>query len=248
MALRGILDGHTVAGVRDPAALPRMLAYEEPFEAAIVDLRYVQSTATGLTALATLREPPPGTKTIISTTDEEENRLLYLLAAFQFFEPRALLAKRADAFVTRAVVEAVGRGDPSPTPDADPFRPAAAARPARAQPDRTRHLAGACPLRQAPPDRERGARAPADAGRLHRGEGRRHRRRGRSFPPAGPRDRACGGSGRAGRGARRQPDPGHPFRAHPRAVLRRRGGGRAPRGVMAVALNRMRVHLVSSEQ
>jgi hypothetical protein len=59
MALRGILDGHTVAGVRDPAALPRMLAYEEPFEAAIVDLRYVQSAATGLTALATLRSSLP---------------------------------------------------------------------------------------------------------------------------------------------------------------------------------------------
>ena len=129
MALRGILDGHTVAGVRDPAALPRMLAYEEPFEAAIVDLRYVQTAATGLTALATLRQLSPGTKTIISTTDEEENRLLYLLAAFQFFEPKALLAKRADAFVTRAVVEAVGRGDPSPSPDADPFRRAAALRP-----------------------------------------------------------------------------------------------------------------------
>ena len=129
MALRGILDGHTVAGVRDPAALPRMLAYEEPFDQAIVDLRYVQSAATGLTALATLRQLSPGTKTIISTTDEEENRLLYLLAAFQFFEPKALLAKRADAFVTRAVVEAVGRGDPSPSPDADPFRRAAATRP-----------------------------------------------------------------------------------------------------------------------
>jgi DNA-binding NarL/FixJ family response regulator len=129
MALRGILDGHTVAGVRDPAALPRMLAYEEPFDQAIVDLRYVQSAATGLTALATLRQLSPGTKTIISTTDEEENRLLYLLAAFQFFEPRALLAKRADAFVTRAVVEAIGRGEPSPSPDADPFRRAAAMRP-----------------------------------------------------------------------------------------------------------------------
>src|SRR5215471_18937203 len=67
MALRGILDGHTVTGVRDPAVLPRMLAYEEPFEAAVVDLRYVQSTATGLTALATLRRLSPGTKTIIST-------------------------------------------------------------------------------------------------------------------------------------------------------------------------------------
>jgi DNA-binding NarL/FixJ family response regulator len=129
MALRGILDGHTVTGVRDPAALPRMLAYEEPFEEAIVDLRYAQSAATGLTALATLRELAPHTRTIISTTDEEENRLLYLLAAFQFFEPKALLAKRADAFVTRAVVEAVGRGDPSPSPGADPFRKAAAMRP-----------------------------------------------------------------------------------------------------------------------
>jgi hypothetical protein len=47
----------------------------------------------------------------------------------QFFEPKALLDKRADAFVTRAVVEAIGRGDPSPSPDADPFRKAAAMRP-----------------------------------------------------------------------------------------------------------------------
>src|SRR5207249_3960911 len=104
-AERGRRQGGRAAGrgpAGDRAALPRMLAYEEPFEAAIVDLRYVQSAATGLTALATLRELSPGTRTIISTTDEEENRLLYLLAAFQFFEPRALLAKRADAFVTRA--------------------------------------------------------------------------------------------------------------------------------------------------
>ena len=129
MALRGILEGHTVTGVRDPVALPRMLAHEKPFDQAIVDLRYAQSAATGLTALATLRRLAPGTKTIISTSDEEENRLLYLLAAFQFFEPKAMLAKRADAFVTRAVVEAIGRGDPSPSPDADPFRQAAAMRP-----------------------------------------------------------------------------------------------------------------------
>jgi DNA-binding NarL/FixJ family response regulator len=129
MALRGILGEHTVSGVRDPLALPRMLAHEAPFDQAIVDLRYPQSAATGLTALATLRDLSPGTRTIISTTDEEENRLLYLLAAFQFFDPKALLAKRADAFVTRAVVEAIGRGEPSPSPDADPFRKAAAMRP-----------------------------------------------------------------------------------------------------------------------
>jgi DNA-binding NarL/FixJ family response regulator len=128
-ALRGMLEGHTVTGVRDPAALPRMLAHEEPFDEAIVDLRYAQSTSTGLTALATLQRVAPETRTIISTTEEEENRLLYLLAAFQFFAPKALLAKRADAFVTRAVIEAIGRGEPSPSPDADPFRKAATMRP-----------------------------------------------------------------------------------------------------------------------
>jgi len=128
-AMRAILDRHEVTGVRDPAALPRMLANEEPFDLAIVDLRFPLSATTGLTALATLREKSPGTRTIVATTDEEENRLLYLLAAFQFFEPRALLPKSADDFTTRAVVEAVGRGAPAPNADADPFRSAAAMRP-----------------------------------------------------------------------------------------------------------------------
>jgi DNA-binding NarL/FixJ family response regulator len=129
IAVRGILEGHTVSGVRSPADLPRILDREPPFDQAIVDLRFAQSTATGLSALAILRRLSPKTKTIITTTEEEENRLLYLLAAFQFFEPNALLGKRADAFVTRAVVEAIGRGEPSPSPAADPFRRAAAMRP-----------------------------------------------------------------------------------------------------------------------
>jgi DNA-binding NarL/FixJ family response regulator len=125
IALRDILEGHTVTGVRDPAALPKVLELEEPFDQAIVDLRFPQSASTGLTALAWLRKLSPATKTIITTTDEEENRLLYLLAAFQFFDPKALLAKRASDYVTRAVVEAIGRGEPAPNPDADPFRNAA---------------------------------------------------------------------------------------------------------------------------
>jgi DNA-binding NarL/FixJ family response regulator len=129
IAIRAVLEGHTVTGVRTPVDLPRMLAGEKPFDEAIVDLRFAQSAATGLTALAWLRKLSPHTKTIITTTEEEENRLLYLLAAFQFFEPKALLGKRADAFVTRAVVEAIGRGDPSPNAAADPFRRAAAMRP-----------------------------------------------------------------------------------------------------------------------
>ena len=240
MALRGILDGHTVTGVRDPVALPRMLAYEEPFDQAIVDLRYVQSTATGLTALATLRQLAPGTKTIISTTDEEENRLLYLLAAFQFFEPKALLAKRADAFVTRAVVEAIGRGDPSPSPDADPFRKAAAMRPPLldqlvhsrtelsiwqelARFDKRQDIANAAHVHPRTLDVFTAAKGTA----IERGH--------RPLPPASPGARA-GGRRRAGRGARRQLDPGHSLRAHPRAVLRRRGGGPAARRVLAGAL------------
>jgi DNA-binding NarL/FixJ family response regulator len=125
ISLRSILEGHTVTGVRDPVALPKVLTHEKPFDEAIVDLRYAQSAATGLTALAALRKLSPRTRTIINTTEEEENRLLYLLAAFQFFEPKAMLAKRADVFVTRAVIEAVGRGQPSPNADADPFRRAA---------------------------------------------------------------------------------------------------------------------------
>jgi DNA-binding NarL/FixJ family response regulator len=131
IALRGILaeGGHTVTGARDPRALPRLLSGEEPFDEAIVDLRYAQSTATGLTALAILRERSPGTKTVIGTTDEEDNRLLYLMAAFQFFSPGALLAKRFDARLTRAIVEAVGRGEPAPGGAAAPFQKAASLTP-----------------------------------------------------------------------------------------------------------------------
>lgn len=131
IALRRILEGHTVTGVRDPAALPGVLAHEKPFDEAIVDLRFPRSASTGLTALAKLRDLAPGTSTIITTTDEEENRLLYLLAAFQFFKPKALLAKSADGFdfVTRAVIEAIGRGEPAPNAEANPFRNAVAMRP-----------------------------------------------------------------------------------------------------------------------
>ena len=227
--------------MRDPLALPRMLAHEAPFDEAIVDLRYAQSTATGLTALATLRALSPGTKTIISTTDEEENRLLYLLAAFRFFDPKALLAKRADAFVTRAVVEAVGRGNPSPSPDADPFRRAAAMRPPLldqlvhnrtelgiwqelARFDKRLQIANAAHVHPRTLDAFTAAKGAAiDTVAAY------FPRPGRGAGPdvQGP-----------GRGARGQPDPGHPLRPDPRAVLRRRGGGRAARGVMAIAVSR----------
>lgn len=128
IALRDILEGHTVSGVRGPDMLPKVLAEEGPFDQAIVDLRFLGSVSTGLTALARLRELSPATRAIVTTT-EEENRLLYLLAAFRFFAPKALLTKQAGHFLTRAIVEAVGRGEPAPNTDANPFRDAAAMRP-----------------------------------------------------------------------------------------------------------------------
>ena len=205
-----------------------MLADQAPFDEAIVDLRYAQSTATGLTALAMLRQLSPDTKTIISTTDEEENRLLNLLAAFRFFDPKALLAKRADAFVTRAVVEAVGRGE-LPQPDADPFRRAAAMRPPLldqpvhnrtelgiwqelARFDKRLQIANAAHVHPRTLDAFTAAKGAAiDAVAAH------FPRPGRGAePPDGP------GRDGADRGARGQPDPGHPLRPDPRAVLRRR--------------------------
>jgi DNA-binding NarL/FixJ family response regulator len=129
MGLRGVLKEHTVSDARDPGLVPRALADKGPFDQAIVDLRFSQSASTGLNALATLREKSPATKTIVTTTDDEENRLLYLLAAFQFYQPEALLPKRTGDRGTRAIVDAVGRGETAPNADADPYRAAARLRP-----------------------------------------------------------------------------------------------------------------------
>ena len=144
--------------------------------------------ATGLTALATLRELAPGTKTIISTTDEGENRSLYLL------RPSSSSSRRRcwPSARTRSLPGPWSRPSGAATPP--PARAPTVCRAAVIRPpllDQLVHnrtelaLAGARPFRQAPGNRQRRARPPADARCLHRGEGRRHRRGYRSFLPAG---------------------------------------------------------------
>ena len=58
-----------------------------------------------------LHDLSPDTKIVIESTDEERNRLLFLLASFVFFEPLALLSKASPAEAMRALIDAVDRGE-----------------------------------------------------------------------------------------------------------------------------------------
>src|SRR5215469_1547942 len=89
-ALQG--TAHVVLGVRDPRSLPQMLAEEDPFDLAMVDMLFRGCPMSGLGAMRILRDSSPGTKVIVRSADEE-NRLLHLLAAFSFFEPLAFESK-----------------------------------------------------------------------------------------------------------------------------------------------------------
>ena len=92
LALAQVIQGtpHTLVGVRDPRSLPEALAEAEggePFDLALVDINFGPGVPTGLTAMRILQELSPETKIVIESTDEERNRLLFLLASFAFFEP-----------------------------------------------------------------------------------------------------------------------------------------------------------------
>jgi len=69
-----------------------MLAEEDPFDLAMVDMLFRGCPMSGLGAMRILRDSSPGTKVIVRSADEE-NRLLHLLAAFSFFEPLAFESK-----------------------------------------------------------------------------------------------------------------------------------------------------------
>lgn len=84
--------GHAVVGARDPGALPGLLAEEAHFDVAMVDMVFRDCAMTGLGALRILQDRSPGTKLIVRSGDEE-NRLLYLIAAFSFFGPLAMQSK-----------------------------------------------------------------------------------------------------------------------------------------------------------
>ncbi|WLQ45609.1 response regulator (plasmid) [Streptomyces laculatispora] len=111
--------GHMVVGARDPAALRVLLEQDTDFQLAFVDLHYGRSaTESGLAALEALDQH--SIPSVVFSADGEQNRLLFLLAAFEFFpETSTFLSKHAGDQTINSIVEAIGRGD---TPNAGPSR------------------------------------------------------------------------------------------------------------------------------
>jgi DNA-binding NarL/FixJ family response regulator len=102
---------HTLVGVRDPRSLPAALSQGTRFDLALVDISFGPGVPTGLTAMRIVRELSPDTKIVIESTDEERNRLLFLLASFLFFEPLALMSKASTTEEMRSLIDAVARGE-----------------------------------------------------------------------------------------------------------------------------------------
>jgi DNA-binding NarL/FixJ family response regulator len=120
---------HTLVGVRDPRSLPDALSAGPRFDLALVDINFGPGCPTGLTAMRILHDLSPETKIVIESTDEERNRLLFLLASFAFFEPLALMSKASTSEEMRALIDAVAQGNlagpgfAGPADAADPGRP-----------------------------------------------------------------------------------------------------------------------------
>jgi CheY-like chemotaxis protein len=119
------LDGtpHEVTAVLSPEALPGVLG-EQGFDLALVDMDfyYADSRQTGLTALRHLTEH--AVRAIIYSLDSEDNRLLFLFAAFQFYDPLTLLSKGEGSQKIRHLIDLVDQGTHlGPDPGTDRYRP-----------------------------------------------------------------------------------------------------------------------------
>ncbi|MFE9181670.1 hypothetical protein ACFYN5_36285 [Streptomyces sp. NPDC007126] len=116
--------GHDVVGVRSPEQLGALLAADRDFQLAFVDLDYQkESRRSGLAALEECGKA--GVPAAIITSDGEQNRLLHLLAAFEFYpETLTMLSKNNDAEKDwRDIASAVAYGH-HPNPKASQrFRP-----------------------------------------------------------------------------------------------------------------------------
>ncbi len=102
---------HVVTGARDPIQLREVIADEEPFDLALVDMIFADCPQTGLGALRTLREISPVTVCVVRCADNEENRLLHLLAAFSFFTPLALMPRSENPAAIKPLLDALQRGE-----------------------------------------------------------------------------------------------------------------------------------------
>ncbi|MEU6071365.1 hypothetical protein ABZ864_44745 [Streptomyces sp. NPDC047082] len=96
--------------VDDPENLEQVLA-GGTVDLAFVDLHYGRGKATGLTAQHLIAKSSPVTKTVVFSNEQEDNRVLLLLASFHFFQPFAMLPKSASDSAIRAVVEAARSGE-----------------------------------------------------------------------------------------------------------------------------------------
>jgi hypothetical protein len=99
---------HAVTGARTPDEL-QCIADLGTFGLAFVDLDFRrQSRKTGLFALRLLDRA--GVPAVIYAADDEDNRVLFLLAAFRFYRPWALVSKRASGAEIRKLVATIESG------------------------------------------------------------------------------------------------------------------------------------------
>jgi len=99
---------HAVTGVRTPDELHRIEDLGT-FGLAFVDLDFRrQSRKTGLFALRLLDQAD--VPAVIYAADDEDNRVLFLLAAFRFYRPWALVSKRASSAGIRKLVATIESG------------------------------------------------------------------------------------------------------------------------------------------
>jgi hypothetical protein len=102
------MEQHSVKGARTPDELERIDDLGT-FGLAFVDLDFRrQSDKSGLFALRVLEHA--GVLTVIYAADDEDNRALLLLAAFQFYEPLALVSKGASNAEIRKIVITIDSG------------------------------------------------------------------------------------------------------------------------------------------
>jgi len=118
-------DGpYQVAGARSPADLAALLRTES-FELAFVDINYGKRVRdSGLAALRILAERQ--IPAVVFWNKPEDNRVLFVLAAFQFFRPLALVPKTMSRAQIRAAVDPVAAGRAVETPELERYRPPAA--------------------------------------------------------------------------------------------------------------------------
>jgi hypothetical protein len=112
---------HVVSGIRTPDELHHIDDLGT-FGLAFVDLDFRrQSRSTGLFALRLLdRADVPA---VIYAADDEDNRVLFLLAAFRFYRPWALVSKRASGAEIRKLVATIESGARPESPAMQRYQP-----------------------------------------------------------------------------------------------------------------------------